>query len=136
MNIVHINNFGWWLIIFLNFVGYFILRFAIISNGTLKEVDKAIGTILTTISFILMLIFFGFVSSILLMLILWIVITPIVMVLIKQLEKRLYPYRIKIRKKYARKLNVTEEEVERVSQMNDNEFWEEMRKKYKWLDVR
>ena len=134
MNIIHINSFGWWLIIFLNFVGYFILRFGIISNGAQKETIKAVGTLLTTISFILMLIFFGFVSSIVLMLILWVVITPIVMVLIKQLEKRLYSYRIKIRKEYAKKLNVTKEEVERVSQMNDNEFWEEMRKKYKWLD--
>ncbi|NQU83860.1 MAG: ABC transporter ATP-binding protein [Parcubacteria group bacterium] len=134
MNIVHVNDLGWWLIIFLNFVGYFILSFSSISNGTLKEVDKAIGTLLTTISFVLMLIFFGLVSSIILMAILWVVITPIVMVIIKQLEKKLFPYRIKIRKEYARKLNVTEEEVELVSQMNNNEFWKEMHKKYKWLD--
>lgn len=131
---MQINSFGWWLIVFLNFIGYLILRFGIISNGAKREEIKALGALLTTISFILMLVFFGFVSSILLMLMLWVVITPIVMVLIKQLEKRLYPYRIKIRKEYAKKLNVTEGEVERVSQMNDNEFWEEMRKKYKWLD--
>lgn len=134
MNIVHVNDLGWWLIIFLNFVGYFILSFSSISNGTLKEVEKAIGTLLTTISFILMLIFFGFINSVILMLILWIVITPVVMILIKQLEKKLFPYRIKIRKEYARKLNVTEEEVERINQMNDIEFDEEMHKKYKWLN--
>lgn len=134
MKIIHIDSFGWWMIVFLNFVGYLILRFGIISNGTLKEVVKALGILLTTTSFILMLIFFGFVSSIVLMIILWVVITPIVMILIKLLEKRLYPYHIKIRKEYAKKLNVTEEEVERVSQMDDDEFLKEMRKKYKWLN--
>lgn len=132
---MHLNNLGWWLIILLNFVGYFILSFGSISNGTLKEAEKAIGMLITTLSFILMLIFFGFVSSIALMLILWIVITPIVMVLITQLEKKLFPYRIKVREKYARKLNVTEEEVGRINQMNDTEFDEEMHKKYEWLNI-
>lgn len=134
MNIVHVNSIGWWLIILLNFIGFFILNFGTISNGARKEITKAVGAFITTASFILMLIFFGWINTIILLLILWIIVTPMVMALLKLMEKKLYPEHVSQRKKYAEMLNVSEDEVERVSQMDDKEFQEEMRKKYKWLN--
>lgn len=76
----------WWLIILLNLFGFFVLRYSYISKKISPEIVKALGTIITTTSFILMLTLFGFINVIVLFLIMWILITPIVVILITLIE--------------------------------------------------
>lgn len=133
MEIIFASEFGWWSIVILCFLGYFVMCFGEISNGTRKGEIKVAGTLLTTISFILMAVFFGFLALVGLLLFLWIVITPIVKISMHYIERGLFPERVRIRRKYAEKLNVSESEVERISQMNDEDFLKDMQNKYKWL---
>jgi len=126
MNIIYINNFSWWLIIFLNFVGYFILRFAMISNGSLKEVDKAVGIILTTASFVLMLVFFGFVQMVLLLFILWIFITPLVMFTLNKIENKLYPYRREVEERLSEEYGIPVDELRRRKDLTTEEMLREV----------
>lgn len=125
MDIVQVNSFGWWLIIFLNFVGYFILRFAVISNGALKEVGKAVGIILTTASFVLMLVFFGFVQMVLLLFILWIFITPLVMFTLNKIENKLYPYRRELEERLSEEYGIPVDELRRRKDLTTEEMLRE-----------
>ena len=128
------NSVTWWLIALLNLIGYFIYSFGQISRGASKELIKFTGGVLFICSFGLMVFLFGGKYLFGLIGLSFVVTAPTVGILIAKIEKKLFPYRIKIRKAYAKKLNVTEEEVERVSQMNNDEFQSEMRKKYPWLN--
>lgn len=87
--IMHFTNLHWWLIIILNFIGYFILLFGLRANTKdslrhpLVEIIKFLGGTIVFISFVLMFWFFGIVSLIILILAFWFVITPIVRILVK-----------------------------------------------------
>lgn len=121
------SNIGWWLIILLNFIGYFVIRFAKISDGALKEVVEIVGMILTIASFVLMLIFFGFIQMVLLLFILWIIVTPLVMFVLSKIENKLYPHRREMEKRLSKEYGISVEELRsrRGNNMTTEEILEE-----------
>lgn len=72
---MHINNLGWWLIIILNFAGYFIFRFGSSKNGILSPLVEFIGGTILLISFVLMGFVFGMKEVVILIIIFMLPIT-------------------------------------------------------------
>lgn len=73
-----IENIYWWLIISINLLGYFIFRFGIISRGAKKDYVEFLGGVLLATSFVSMFFVFGIKATGILVLIFWLMITPII----------------------------------------------------------
>lgn len=58
--VVPFDNFFWWLIVSVNFIGYFLGRFGMMSRGRLRSIIEFVGWIITIISFIWMWLQFSF----------------------------------------------------------------------------
>ena len=84
----YINTIGWWLIIVANVLGYFVLRFGIISRGLKREIIQFFGGTVLLISFILMFAFFGLKAGLVLTPIFGLVTTPIVELIIGRINKK------------------------------------------------
>ena len=84
------NNIAWWLIVLLNFIGYFIYSFGQISRGNSKELVKFVGGVLFILSFGLMLFLFGGKYLIGLVAVSFLVTAILVGLLITSIKKRLY----------------------------------------------
>lgn len=122
---MQINSFGWWLIILLNSLAYFIYRFGMISRGNLKVLIEFTGGILLLTSFILMFLFFGIKSGGALILIFWFVVTPIVEISIGKIEKKLYGHYLKTEERLAQKYKMPVEELRKYKHKSDEEIVEE-----------
>lgn len=119
------NNIYWWLILLANFFGYFIFRFGMISRGNLKTLIEFTGGILLLTSFILMFLFFGIKSGIILILIFLFVSTPIVEISIGKIEKKLYGHYFKTEERLAQKYKMPVEELRKYKDKSDEEIVEE-----------
>lgn len=122
-------NIAWWSFVLLNFIGYFIFRWSYITEGAIgKETPRALGTFLLIISLILMFIFQGWKQAVLLLLVSWIIFTPLIMFLMNRVEKKLYPDREEFDRKMAEKYGVTVDEIKRRRGLTESEHQEEVNK--------
>ncbi|PIR66943.1 MAG: hypothetical protein COU51_01400 [Parcubacteria group bacterium CG10_big_fil_rev_8_21_14_0_10_36_14] len=99
------NFFTWALVIFLNFITYFIARFGIISNGKNAQQIYILGLISHLLSFAYGFYKLGFWGFIILLPVSYFFVRTIVTLLIDRLENILYPNRKQIFEKWANKLN-------------------------------
>lgn len=89
------------------FLGYFILRFGMVSRGRSREIIQFIGGIILTACFILSFLFFGLKTCLLNILIFWVIITPITELIIARIQKQIeLPYK-DIREYLAKKRDTT-----------------------------
>ncbi len=77
----------WWLTILLNLVGYFIFRFGMISLGNSRVLIEFFGGATLLFSFILMFWLYGTKSGFVLILIFWMIVTPVVEILSRRINK-------------------------------------------------
>lgn len=124
---MNFDQLGWWLILLLNLFGFYILRFSYITHGACPHVSRRLGLILLTISFVVMFIFYGFINMIALFIILWIVVTPVVMILINLTERKLYPYTLGKLRQDAEKMNISPDELRSYNEMSTLEVWEKIK---------
>ncbi len=76
------------------FVGYFVLRFGMVSRGRSREIIQFIGGIILTICFILFFLFLGLKAGFLNILIFWVIITPVTELIINKIQKKInLPYK-------------------------------------------
>ena len=83
---VNLSDLWWWMIVLLNLLGYFLLRYGMTSDARLKVVIEIFGSLLLVSSLVIMPIFFGFLSLIGLILIFWIAATPMVEIIIRKIN--------------------------------------------------
>ena len=87
---MYFNDLRWWLIILFNFIVYFLLMFGVKfgvrfeNRSPLMAIIEFVGGTITFASFVAMFWFFGIKSGLILILIFWLVITPIVGILVKK----------------------------------------------------
>lgn len=94
------------------FIGYFLLRFGMVSRGRLRDLLQFIGGVILTISFILAFIALGIKMGIITILIFWVIITPVAELIIIPIKKNINkPYKA-IHEYLAEKYNKTPEEIE------------------------
>jgi hypothetical protein len=106
------NNYtDWVLIIFLNFISYFIARFGLISNGAKKQQIYIFGLIFHLLTFAYGFYKLGFWGFIILIPVSYFLVRGLTTLLIDKLENKLYPNRKNIIKKWAEKLNQDPEDV-------------------------
>jgi len=105
------------------FLGYFILRFGMVSRGRSREIIQFSGGVILTISFILSFLLLGWKMGLFNILIFWIVITPITELIINKIQKKInLPYK-DIHEYLAKKYNTTPEDVQKTIYKNlDNEL--------------
>lgn len=84
------NTIEWWFVIVANVLGYFILRFGVISRGAKREIIQFFGGTVLVVSFILMFVFFGIKAGLVLIPIFGLVITPTVELIIGRVNKKLF----------------------------------------------
>lgn len=87
-----VDTLGWWLLIFLNLLGYFLLRFGMSSRGIAVNaltIIEFIGGICLTVSFVLMFWKFGVKHGLILIPIFWFVVTPVVEITIGRIFKNI-----------------------------------------------
>ena len=101
------NNTTLWLIVLLNFIGYFIYSFGQISRGNSKELIKFAGGVLFILSFGLMFFLFGAKYFIGLLAISFVVTATLVGLLIASLEKKLYGHYFEFEKKLTKRAKIT-----------------------------
>ena len=97
----YFSNLSWWLIIALNFIGFFIFMFGMILGASYKiNIGKEhpifvllefFGGVVTSISFIIMFLSFGIVAGLIFILIFFPITTPVVAGLIELVKKILWP---------------------------------------------
>jgi len=87
---MQINNLDWLLIVILNFFAYFVFRFGGISKGDSKEIIEFIGGTLILISFVWMFISKGLLSGVVLIIIFWVIVTPITEILIERIKRKIW----------------------------------------------
>ena len=76
------------------FLGYFILRFGMISRGRSREIIQFAGGVILTICFILSFLLLGFKMGLFNIVIFWAIITPITEVVINRIQKQIEkPYK-------------------------------------------
>lgn len=131
------NSIGWWSIIALNFVGYFGLRFGMVSRGASRKKIEFVGGLILSLSFILMFIFEGIKSGLILIPIFWIVVTPIIELLIGKIDKKINEPYEESYKHLAQEYNSTPEEVKKEIYKNmdksDDEIIEAALREHKFL---
>ena len=71
------------------FVGYFVLRFGMVSEGYLRELIQAVGGLLLTSVLLTAFIIFGWKGGGIAVLLFWSVVTPIVELLIRWIANRM-----------------------------------------------
>ncbi len=84
------NNFGYGLLYSLTGLGYLIFRFGMISRGNSKQYIEFFGGILLFTSFVLMFILFGLKSTVVLIVVFIVAITPLGELLLSDISKKLY----------------------------------------------
>lgn len=84
------SNTIFWILIFVCLFGYFLLRFGMISRGARKIEIEFIGGTAIFVSFLLVFILVGWKALLVEVGVFWIVITPIVEIIISNLQKRLH----------------------------------------------
>lgn len=97
---MNINNVWWWILVLVNASGFFVYKFALISRGLKKEIVKSVGLICVGISYLTILLIFGWGSFLLVLVLVPLITTPIMILLMGSIEDKLYPERIKLREKY------------------------------------
>jgi len=122
---MYMNNITWWLIVLLNFSGYFIYSFGQISRGNSKELIKFVGGVLFILSFGLMFFLFGGKYLIGLIVLSLIVVAFTVGLLIASIEKKLYGHYLEFEERYAKKLGMSADELRKVKNKTDIEILEE-----------
>lgn len=87
-NFINLNSFWWWINISLNFLGFLLLRFGMVSEGRRRGVLIVIeffGGMLIFLSFISMFFWFDILFCLALLIIFWFIITPIVEIIIRKI---------------------------------------------------
>jgi len=106
------ENYLTWIIVFsVNFVTYFIARFAIISRGTLKMKIYLFGLFLYLFSYIIAFFLLELKTFFLFILLSYFVIRLLVIVVIDWLENIMFPYRKQAIEKKAKELNMHPEDL-------------------------
>ncbi|MBI4090589.1 MAG: hypothetical protein HY422_01045 [Candidatus Komeilibacteria bacterium] len=103
----------WWSIIAFIFIGFFILRFGMISYGASRQKIQTLGGLVLTAAFILMFALHGWRAGFASIILFWVPITPLVEVLIEKIKKSLYGEMRKHHERLAKEFNSTPELVER-----------------------
>ena len=93
--------------------GYIILRFGMVSRGRLRQYIQFIGGLLLTSFFVVSFFIVGWVKGLINVAIFWFVITPIVEIIIRQIDKRINAPYTEVHKHLAEKYNSTSEEVKK-----------------------
>ena len=83
---INLGEIWWWMIVLLNFFGYFLLRYGMTGDARLKAIIELMGSGLIVASFIAMVMLFGFLSLISLIVIFWIIITPTVEIAVRKMN--------------------------------------------------
>lgn len=98
-----------WLICIVILVGYFLLRFGMISKGMRREYIQFLGGILLTVIFIVAFFVLGWKKWLFSILIFWVIITPLVELLISRIDKKIKePYK-NVHEYLAKKHSATDE---------------------------
>lgn len=84
-----LTNPTFWLVVVLCFVGYFIFRFGMISRDAKNTQIEFVGGLILLVSFVLALLLVSWLALGVMVLIFWIVITPVVELSVEALLKRL-----------------------------------------------
>ncbi len=93
------------------FVGYFLLRFGMVSRGRLRRYIEILGGLILTTCFISAFFMVGWARALLSVLVFWFVVTPIVEVLIRPIENRINaPYK-EVHEHMAKKYGTTPEAI-------------------------
>ena len=71
------------------FVGYFVLRFGMVSEGYLRELIKTVGGLLLASVLITAFVIFGWKGGGIALLLFWFVVTPIIEFLIQRIVNRM-----------------------------------------------
>jgi len=97
-----------------------------ISRGNSKIQIEFTGGVLLLISFVLAFLLSGFKGGVTLVLAFWICITPLVKLLMRKIERKLYGHYLEMEKKLVQKRNISVEELEKSKNKTDIEILEEL----------
>lgn len=129
------NYSSWLLVIGINFVTYFIARFALISRGTLRRGIYLVGLTLYVFSYILAFFVLKFISFIIFIILSYSLVRSAVTIIIEWLENKLFPYRKQAIEKKAKELNVDPDDLREQMYINsfksDDEIFNEAMAKFR-----
>jgi hypothetical protein len=93
------------------FLGYFTLRFGMVSRGSLRQVMQFLGGALCTATLIFSFVVIGWVKGLLGLLVFWLMVTPIIETIIRRIEQVINrPYE-EIHRHLAEKHQTTPKEI-------------------------